>query len=728
MAYTDYTHTIKQSLTGASGADLRWGFFLQLIAALHNDPVSPWTTRGSSRNGTAGSAFSATPDGVDHWTGRTVAQAANSTVVWHVLQNTATGHQICFLIGTSSGAASDWTLIFALNKFETGGAWRGGGSSISVRPTDVTSSPTAARELNTLARGFSPQSTSNYHSNFNVRKDGKGFYAVAWRDVTPDTTNDGFVLGYCPLTTPYVADANPYLAFIGNNATMGSTPFMFTGTNGSCVGRLQDGTLQEHRSLDIDHASLFLDRLDAWRSAYPVHGIAMYAQTTKDVRYWLPDLYIAHNTPSSSDFATRDSKKYWKANPDNTGHYSFIMPWDGLTTNGTDVPIYRFPESGVDGPVTTPSPSAPTGLAAVAGNAQIALTWNISVGAATSYTVKRALAGGGPYTDLVVAGITTTFYTDSAVVNGTPYYYVVTATNAQGTSGNSSEVTATPAAPAVPTAPTGLAITTERGAVELTWNVSATATSYSVKRGLVTGGPYTNLVVTGLTGTAYHDTTVASGTPYFYVVSASNASGEGSNSSQVTATPANPLVDTIVPANGASLGGVTPVTFHVTDPNPGVNTTYIWVQLAGESGPRLAFDGSIFKAPFFTLSTRNAITNGFAYSLAYDGGWPTVVSSVTVAATDLVGNVTEQSFGYIAVPPPPLSLQIVRPIDARLLEIVFNRAVVQSQAENIANYSISPTLQVLTATKVTDFNYRLTTAQQILDQAYAVTISGITAQ
>ncbi len=100
--------------------------------------------------------------------------------------------------------------------------------------------------------------------------------------------------------------------------------------------------------------------------------------------------------------------------------------------------------TGGGGSQVTP-PAAPTGLAATAGNQQVSLTWTASSGA-TSYNVGRGATTGGPYTTL--SSPTATSYTDSAVTNGTAYYYVVAAVNSGGTSANSSEVSATPSAPA----------------------------------------------------------------------------------------------------------------------------------------------------------------------------------------------------------------------------------------------------------------------------------------
>ena len=88
-------------------------------------------------------------------------------------------------------------------------------------------------------------------------------------------------------------------------------------------------------------------------------------------------------------------------------------------------------------------PAAPTGLTATAVVAQVTLNWN-SVTGAGSYNVKRSTATGGPYTNLV-RGLASTTYSDTNVVAGTNYYYVVSAlASVCSESTNSSEVSATP--------------------------------------------------------------------------------------------------------------------------------------------------------------------------------------------------------------------------------------------------------------------------------------------
>jgi cellulose 1,4-beta-cellobiosidase len=83
------------------------------------------------------------------------------------------------------------------------------------------------------------------------------------------------------------------------------------------------------------------------------------------------------------------------------------------------------------------APATPTGLSATPGNAQVALSWSASSGAA-GYHVKRATTSGGPYTQ--IAAPTSTSYTDTSVTNGTTYYYVVSALDSAGESANSAQV------------------------------------------------------------------------------------------------------------------------------------------------------------------------------------------------------------------------------------------------------------------------------------------------
>jgi fibronectin type 3 domain-containing protein len=225
-------------------------------------------------------------------------------------------------------------------------------------------------------------------------------------------------------------------------------------------------------------------------------------------------------------------------------------------------------ESAVSAPVSVrplpPVPAAPTGLSATAGDARVVLAWSASAGA-TAYNVKRATASGGPY--VTVATVTGTGYSDTGVTNGTTYYYIVTASNLGGESATGASASGSPLPP--PAAPTGLTATPDYHQITLTWNASATATGYAVKR--ASGGANYVTVATGVTATQYTDTGLTPGSTYDYVVVASNSVGSSPDSSAVEVTLPK------VPAS-MSLGGLSqnydgsPKTVTVTTVPAGLST------------------------------------------------------------------------------------------------------------------------------------------------------------
>ncbi|MDC0714521.1 glycoside hydrolase family 6 protein [Stigmatella sp. ncwal1] len=91
-----------------------------------------------------------------------------------------------------------------------------------------------------------------------------------------------------------------------------------------------------------------------------------------------------------------------------------------------------------------------------------------------------------------------------------------------------------------PFSPTGLTATPGNQQVTLRWTASLSATSYTVKRGTASNGPFAT--VTSVTGTTYAHTGLTNGTTYYFVVSASNSHGESANTSTVSATPGNEVL------------------------------------------------------------------------------------------------------------------------------------------------------------------------------------------
>jgi len=312
-----------------------------------------------------------------------------------------------------------------------------------------------------------------------------------------------------------------------------------------------------------------------------------------------------------------------------TTYYYKVAAVNGAGTSGLSNEASAMAEPAV--------PAAPAGLTATAGNASVSLTWTASTGA-TSYNVYRGTASGGESTTAIATGITTAAYADSTVTNGTTYYYKVAAVNAGGTSGLSNEASATPAL-AAPAAPTGLAATAGNASVSLTWTASAGATSYNVYRGTTSGGESATAIVSGITTTAYTDTTVTNGTKYYYKVAAVNGGGTSGLSNEASATPA--LAAPAAPTGLTATAGNASVSLTWTASTGAASyNVYRGTTSGGESATAIAT--GIATAAY----TDTTVTNGtkYYYKVAAVNGGGTSGLSNEASATPALAKPTITSF------------------------------------------------------------------------------------
>ena len=224
----------------------------------------------------------------------------------------------------------------------------------------------------------------------------------------------------------------------------------------------------------------------------------------------------------------------------------------------TDFRLYGPSGARILGPGQSPPiPAAPTGLTIALGDMQLSLSWGAS-DYATSYTIKRGTASGGPYTTVSTPGmVVRTTYTDTGLGDNATYFYVVSAVNASGEGPNSAQVggTTLPPPPAPIDPPVSLNAVPGVGQVSLSWAAIGDArTGYHILRATTSGGPYSAIGVASIPH--YTDSTATSGIPYFYVVSAYNGNGEGPISDEAMAEPyVSPPPPAITPVYGYDSGG-----------------------------------------------------------------------------------------------------------------------------------------------------------------------------
>jgi fibronectin type 3 domain-containing protein len=191
--------------------------------------------------------------------------------------------------------------------------------------------------------------------------------------------------------------------------------------------------------------------------------------------------------------------------------------------------------NGAQGPLSSETSAltlaaAPANLTAQGGSGFVSLSWSASKGA-TSYSVFRSLTSGGEGNTPVASGLTATSYTDLNVNAGITYFYTVAAVDATGTGPQSAETsTITVASP-----PANVSAKGGRGQVTISWQASTGASSYDIYRALSSGAEGTTPYMTGVSGVSFVDNAVGAGTTYYYEVSAVDAAGQGSVSSETSA-------------------------------------------------------------------------------------------------------------------------------------------------------------------------------------------------
>jgi titin len=124
------------------------------------------------------------------------------------------------------------------------------------------------------------------------------------------------------------------------------------------------------------------------------------------------------------------------------------------------------------------------------------------------------------------------------VVNGTTYFYVVSALNAIGESADSTQASATPSAPTIPAAPSNLTLAANgKKKIRLNWvDNSSNETGFKIERS-TDGVNFAEIATLGANIVTYQNTGLTSGVRYYYRLRATNAAGDSaySNTANIVA-------------------------------------------------------------------------------------------------------------------------------------------------------------------------------------------------
>ncbi len=326
-----------------------------------------------------------------------------------------------------------------------------------------------------------------------------------------------------------------------------------------------------------------------------------------------------------------------------------------------------------------PQLSAPTGLLAAPGNGSVSLTWTV-VSGATSYNVYRATSTGTLGTKTKIGFPTGGAYLDSAVTNGTTYYYQVTAVNDAGESGGSSEVSATPKAPPPPPAPTGVAASAGYSSATISWDAVSGAISYNIYWSTTAGvTPANGTKIAGATF-PYLQTGLTNGITYYYVVTAVNANGESAPSSQVSATPS-----LATPTGVGARAGNGSVTISWTSASGAISYNLYWSTSAGVT-PANGTKITGATSPYVQTGLTNGTTYYYVVTAVYASG-ESAPSSQVSATPNAVGQYT-----FFKLVHDPVR-SVLYGLDSTQGLVVF-----------ISDSSLSPTLQISVGTNPSDIS------------------------
>ncbi len=463
--------------------------------------------------------------------------------------------------------------------------------------------------------------------------DGNGQALVSW---TPGDANGSLVTGYTVTASPGGATCSTLLTSCVVDGLSNGTPYAFTVTASNLVG----DSVASLASALVTPATL---------PGAPTAPTAVPGDHRADVSWTAPAStggavltgYLVTASPGGATCLALTPAGCTVTGLANGTGYTFVVR--ALNRVGTGA-------ASLVSALVTPAgrPAAPTGVVATDGNAQATVQWTAPDANGSPLTGFTVTASPGGATCASVAATTCTV---TGLDNGTAYTFTVTATNAAGDSDASD-----PSDPVTPATVPGQPgqVTAERGnaRAEVSWAApsddgGATVTDYLVTA--VPGGATcttsgTSCVVTGLTN----------GTPYGFLVTATNRVGTG-----LPSLPSDPVVPAMVPDAPQDVTGV----------GGDGEVAVSWTAATGSGSPVTGYavtaspGGATCTTTGATTCTVPGLTNGTAYrfsvrahnevgdSLASAASAPVTPATVPDAPTGLVATRGDGEVALTWVPP-----------------------------------------------------------------------------
>ena len=223
-----------------------------------------------------------------------------------------------------------------------------------------------------------------------------------------------------------------------------------------------------------------------WQYRSSAGGGTTWNQTAGlNAPYWLK---LVRSGNTFTGYRSSDGTNWTQQGTTNINMAAAVYIGLALTShNNSSLGTASFDNVVAPGWPTVSPPAAPTGLAAVAGIAQVALRWNSSA-TATNYYVKRSTTSGSGY--VTIATNASLAFTNSALSNGTLYYFVVRAVNSSGESADSAEASARPTS----SAPANLGFIAAGEDFQIIWPLDHTGWRLQVQTNNLIAGLGTNWI------------------------------------------------------------------------------------------------------------------------------------------------------------------------------------------------------------------------------------------